>query len=82
MFTTSTNVSVSVIADITIMLWAAGGAGGEFQYGNHGGGGGYVTGKYSATPGEKLAIYVGGGGQTHRYSRGGPRYDVAEGAGW
>ena len=64
------------------MLWAAGGAGGEFQYGNHGGGGGYVTGKYSATPGEKLAIYVGGGGQTHRYSRGGPRYDVAEGAGW
>ena len=52
---------------ITVKLWGAGGAGGRWEYGNVGGAGGFVTGKYTAVQGEKLTIVVGGGGSTHSY---------------
>lgn len=51
------------VTQISVKVWGAGGAGGNYIFNDSGGGGGFVTGTLNVTPGERLTIIVGGGGQ-------------------
>jgi len=53
--------------EVMFKLWGAGGAGGQFTNGNHGGAGGFISGKYLWTPGEVLTVVVGSGGTAHTF---------------
>jgi hypothetical protein len=55
----------SVGVEVLIKLWGAGGAGGRFKFGNHGGAGGFISARYAWQPGDELVVTVGGGGTTH-----------------
>jgi len=47
---------------ITVKLWGAGGAGGNYTFNDLGGGGGFSMSTLNVIPGEKYKIIVGGGG--------------------
>lgn len=65
--TTKTSTTQNTLT-VLFKLWGAGGAGGQHRNGNVGGGGGFISGKYSWVPGEDLTVVVGSGGKTHTYS--------------
>jgi hypothetical protein len=61
------------VTRIFVKAWGAGGAGGtkgNWNYGSYGGGGGFSRGVLTVTPGQKLIIVVGSGGQVHQTNRG------------
>jgi hypothetical protein len=51
------------VTQITVKLWGAGGAGGNYVFNDMGCGGGFATGVLSVTPGEQITIIVGAGGE-------------------
>ncbi|HYV91679.1 MAG TPA: fibronectin type III domain-containing protein, partial [Chitinophagales bacterium] len=74
------------VTQLTVKLWGAGGAGGNYDpCPAYGGGGGYVTGTIIVTPGETLTIVVGGKGETGSgagaYGGGGGKQSGAGGRG-
>jgi hypothetical protein len=63
---------ISFSCELIFKVWGAGGAGGEHKNSNHGGAGGFISGRYMISSGEKLIITVGLGGQicTEQNNRG------------
>jgi len=54
----------SNVHQITVKLWGAGGAGGNYVFNDIGGGGGFASAVLNVNPGEQYSIIVGGGGLT------------------
>jgi hypothetical protein len=50
------------VYQITVKLWGAGGAGGNYVFNDIGGGGGFATATLNVNPGEQYIIIVGGAG--------------------
>lgn len=67
---------------VQIQLWGAGGAGGEYSRGNHGGAGGYVGGTLQLEEDQELVLVVGGGGRTHSHGAASGGFSTPEGAGF